>query len=47
MQTQEDNIKMDVRRTDCEVVDRTETAKDRVQWRAIGNITINLDVPLK
>jgi hypothetical protein len=37
MQTQEDNIKMDVVRTDCEVVDRTET----------GNITINLDVPLK
>jgi hypothetical protein len=38
----EDNIKTNLKETDCESVDRVHLAQNRVQWWALLNIVKNL-----
>jgi hypothetical protein len=38
----EDNIRVDLREIRWEVVDRMHLAQDRDQWRAVGNMAMNL-----
>jgi hypothetical protein len=40
-----DNIKIDLRETECGGIDWTELAQDRDQWRALVNTEMNLRVP--
>jgi hypothetical protein len=40
-----DNIKMDLREIGWGVMDWIDLAQDRDQWRALGNIVMNLQVP--
>jgi hypothetical protein len=40
-----DNIKMDIREIGWDVVDWTDMAQDRDQWRALLNTVLNLRVP--
>jgi hypothetical protein len=39
-----DNIKMDLRETEWDGVDWSDTAQDRDQWRALVNTILNLRV---
>jgi hypothetical protein len=41
----EDNIKMDLREIERDVVDWISLDQDRDQWRAVVNLIINLRVP--
>jgi len=41
----EDNIKMDLRKVGCGVVDWIEVAEDRDRWRTLVNAVMNLRVP--
>jgi hypothetical protein len=41
-----ENIKMDLRETGCEDVSWMELAEDRVQWRALVLVVLNLGVLL-
>jgi hypothetical protein len=38
----EDNIDMDVNETGCEDVDRIHVAQDRIQWRDLVNMVMNI-----
>jgi hypothetical protein len=40
-----DNIKMDLREREWDGVDWIDLAQDRVQWRALVNMVINLRFP--
>jgi hypothetical protein len=40
-----DNIKMDLREIEWDVVDWIDMAQDRDQWRALVNTVLNLRVP--
>jgi hypothetical protein len=40
-----DNIKMDCSAMGCEDVDWIELVEDRIQWQALVNTVINLQVP--
>jgi hypothetical protein len=40
-----DNIKMDFRETERDIMDLTDLADDRDQWRALVNTAINLRAP--
>jgi len=41
----EDNMRMDLRETGLEIVNRIHLAQDRVQWRTLVNTVMNLRVP--
>jgi len=41
----EDNIKMDLHKLGCEVMDWIELAQDSARWRALVNAVMNLWVP--
>jgi len=41
----EDNIKMDVQKIGCGLIDWIELAQDRDRWRALVNEVMNLRVP--
>jgi hypothetical protein len=41
----EDNIRKDLRETDCNVADWIHLAQDRYQWRALVNKVIKFWVP--
>jgi hypothetical protein len=40
-----DNIKMDLRETEWDGIDWTDSAQNRDQWRALVNTAMNLRVP--
>jgi hypothetical protein len=40
-----DNIKMDLRETGWDGIDRIDLAQDRDQWRALANTVMKLRVP--
>jgi hypothetical protein len=40
-----DNIKIDLRETGWKAVDWIDMAQGRDEWRALGNIVLNLPVP--
>jgi hypothetical protein len=40
----EDNIRMDVREIECEVVDWIHLTQGRDQWRALVNTVMNLQI---
>jgi hypothetical protein len=40
-----DNIKIDLRETECGRIDWIHLAQDRDQWRAVVNTVMNLQVP--
>jgi hypothetical protein len=41
----EDNIKMDLQKMGCWVMDWIEPAQDRDRWRALVNAVMNFQVP--
>jgi hypothetical protein len=41
----EDNVKADLQKVGCGVMEWIELAKDRVRWRALVNAFMNLRVP--
>jgi len=41
----EDNIKMDLQKVGCEVIDWTDVAQDWERWRAFVNAVMNLRIP--
>jgi hypothetical protein len=41
----EDNIRMDLREIGWGDVDRIDLAQDRDQWRALGDVVMNFQVP--
>jgi hypothetical protein len=41
----EDNIKMDLQKMGCRVIDRIEQAQGRDRWQALLNAVMNLRVP--
>jgi hypothetical protein len=40
-----DNIRLDLREMDWEVMDWIHLAQDRNQWQALMNVVMNLQVP--
>jgi hypothetical protein len=43
----EDNIKANVEDTRCEIMDKIQLARDRVQWRTLVNTVMDLRIPQK
>jgi hypothetical protein len=43
----EDNIKMDLKETECKVVDWFHMAQDKIQWQALLNMVMNFQIPQK
>jgi CRISPR/Cas system-associated protein Cas7 (RAMP superfamily) len=41
----EDNIKMDLQKMGCEIMDWIELAQDRDRWQALVTAVMNLRVP--
>jgi hypothetical protein len=41
----EDNIKMDIKEIRCKGADWIQVAQDRLQWRAVVNMIMNVQVP--
>jgi hypothetical protein len=41
----DDNIKLDLKETECEGVEWIHLAQDRVQWRAVVDTVMNLRGP--
>jgi hypothetical protein len=39
------NIKTDLQKLECAIMDWIEEAKDRDRWRALVNVVMNLRVP--
>jgi len=43
----ESNVKMNVKEIVCKGVDSIQLAQNTVQWRALVNMTVNLQIPKK